>query len=100
VKEITSPEVLVLDNGLRIRLIGIREKTRGQKVFLKFDTVKYDRENEKYDKENELFCYLYLRNKTFINAHLIKNGLVDVDTVSDYKYKSKFLEYRGRSKNE
>lgn len=100
VKEILSPETLFLNNGLKIRLIGVkekpekngeaikflREKTRGQKVFLKFDTVKYD------DKNN-LLCYLYLKNKTFINAHLIKNGLVHVDTVFDYKYKKKFLTY-------
>jgi len=114
VKEIISPEVLVLDNGLKIRLIGVKEKpeknteaiqflrkkTRGQKVFLNFDTIKYEKENEKYDKENELFCYLYLRNKTFINAHLIKNGLVDVDVTFDYKHKSKFLGYRKEIRNE
>jgi len=27
---------------------------------------------------------------------LIKNGLADVDVAKDYKYKSKFLTYRGR----
>lgn len=99
IKEIISPEMLILNNGLRIRLLGIkekiekngeavqflREKTRGQKVFMKFDNIKYD------DKNN-LLCYLYLWNKTFINAHLIKNGLADVDVIFDYKYKSKFLD--------
>ncbi len=112
VKQVIGPEVLVLDNGLKIRLIGVKEKpeknmeaikflkekTRGQKVFLNFDNIKYDKGNEKYDKDNELFCYLYLRNKTFINAHLIKNGLVDVDISFDYKYKSKFLEYSKEAK--
>jgi len=102
IKEIVSPEILLLNNGLKIRLLGVkerpgknteaiqflREKTRGQKVFMKFDTVKYD-------KKNNLLCYLYLWNKTFLNAHLIKNGLVDVDTILNYKYKSKFLEYKG-----
>ncbi len=99
VKEIISPEILILNNGLKIKLLGVkekpekngeaiqflREKTRGQKVFIKFDNVKYD-------EKNNLLCYLYLWNKTFINAHLIKNGLVDVDTTFDYKYKSKFLD--------
>lgn len=103
VKEIISPEILVLNNGLRVRLIGVRErlekngeaiqflrdKISGQKVFLRFDNVKYD-------EKNNLLCYLYLLNKTFLNAHLIKNGLVRVDTTFDYKYKSKFLTYRGR----
>jgi site-specific DNA-methyltransferase (adenine-specific) len=102
VKEIISPEVMVLNNGLKVRLLGVKgkpdkngaavqflkEKTRGQKVFLKFDTAKYD-------KENNLLCYLYLWNKTFLNAHLIKNELVDVDNSFDYKYKSKFLRLRG-----
>jgi len=103
VKEVISPEILILNNGLKIKLLGVREnpekngaaiqflreKTRGQKVFLKFDRTKYD-------EKNSLLCYLYLRNKTFINAHLIKNGIVNVDVTKDYKYKSKFLSYGGR----
>ena len=101
VKEIISPEIIKLTNGLTIRLIGIKEdksgngeaveflklKTRNQKVYMKFD-------KEKYDKDNNLLCYLYLRNKTFINAHLIKNGLVLVDDQREYKHKHKFLNLR------
>ena len=100
IKEIINPETLVLNNDLKVRLIGIREKpenraramnflkeiSKGQKVFLKFDA-------EKYDEKNNLLCYLYLKNKTFINAHLIKNGLADVDTVLEYKYKTRFIEF-------
>lgn len=103
VKEITSPEILILNNGLKIRLLGVKEnpekngeaiqflrdKTSGQKVLIKFDTTMYD-------EKNNLLCYIYLWNKTFLNAHLIKNGLADVDVTKDYKYKSKFLTYRGR----
>lgn len=98
IKEIISPEMLILNNDLKIRLLGVKEKpekngeavqflkekTRGQKVFIKFD-------NMKYDEKNNLLCYLYLQNKTFLNAHLIKNDLVNVDTTFDYKYKAKFL---------
>ena len=47
---------------------------------------------ERYDAENNLLCYLYLQNKTFINSHLIKNGLVKVDRNSDFKYKEKFIK--------
>lgn len=97
VKEIISPEKIKLDKDLIIRLIGVREnkekyneamkflteKVKGKKVLMKFDI-------EKYDKDNNLYCYLYLENKTFINAHLIKKGLVFVDTNSNYKYKEKF----------
>jgi len=101
VKEIASPEVVILDNDLKVRLIGVKEKQeinghaltflssklKGEKVFLKFDATKYD-------NEGNLMCYLYLKNKTFINAHLIKNKLVDVDTSLDYKYKFRFLSFK------
>jgi DNA modification methylase len=98
VKEVISPEKIKLSNDLIIKLIGIkedevingdattflREKTKGKRVFLKFD-------QQKYDRDNNLLCYLYLENKTFINAHLVKSGLVKVDTDIDFKYKEKFL---------
>ena len=98
IKEILDPETLKLNNDLIIRLLGIKNnprkdreainylknKTNKQKVFLKFD-------NLKYDKENNLLCYLYLQNKTFINAHLIKEGYVFVNNEIDYKYKEKFI---------
>ncbi len=98
VKEIISPEKLRLSNDLMIKLIGIKEdpiingkatdflndKLKGKKVFLRYDNIKHD-------SENNLLCYLYLENKTFINAHLIKNGLVQVDSQIEFKYKDKFL---------
>lgn len=104
VKEIISPELLKLSNDLIVRLIGVKEnvevngkareflinKTRGQKVYLKYD-------EQKYDDKDQLLCYLYLQNKTFINAHLIKEKLALVDTSINYKYKSKFLHLLGNN---
>jgi site-specific DNA-methyltransferase (adenine-specific) len=98
VKEIISPEKLRLSNDLMIKLIGIKEdpiingkatdflndKLKGKKVFLRYDNIKHD-------SEKNLLCYLYLENKTFINAHLIKSGLVQVANDIEYKYKDKFL---------
>jgi site-specific DNA-methyltransferase (adenine-specific) len=99
VKEIVSPELLILNNGLQIRLIGIKKradqnsdainylqkKLTNQKVFLKYDT-------QKHDHENNLICYLYLKNKTFINAHLIKNGFASVNRDLEFKLKEKFIK--------
>lgn len=99
VKEVVSPEILKLNNGLTVRLLGIKQDTikngkateylvhklQGQKVFLKYDQVKYD-------SENRLMCYLYLKNKTFVNAHLIKEGLAFVDNDIAFKYKERFTE--------
>lgn len=98
VTRVISPELVVLNNGMTVRLIGVKqkpetldqairyldEKALRKKVFMKFDKTKYD------DAGN-LMCYLYLRNKTFLNAHLVKNGLVDVDTSFDYRFLEKFL---------
>jgi site-specific DNA-methyltransferase (adenine-specific) len=100
VKEVISPELIKLNNDLIIRLIGVKEKkeangkaveflqlkTKGQKVFLKYDEIKHD-------ENNHLMVYLYLKNKTFLNAHLIKNDLADVDLLFDYKNKERFIKY-------
>lgn len=99
VKEVISPELIRLKNNLIVRLIGVKahpkingeatqflkEKTNNQQVFLKFD-------EQKYDDANNLLAYVYLKNKTFLNAHLIKNGLAISDKKTDYKNKSKFLK--------
>ncbi len=98
VKEVISPEKIRLSNNLTVKLIGIkahassngkaelflREKVKGKKVFLKHDKVKYD-------SNNNLLCYIYLENKTFVNAHLVKSGFVQVDSEVDFRYKEKFL---------
>lgn len=100
VKKVWSAEKVELNNGLVVRLLGIREdptknghavdfiiqKTRGQKVFLKYDA-------EKFDADNVLQGYLYLQNKTFINAHLLKAQLVSVNESIEFKYKTRFNEY-------
>lgn len=99
VKEVISPELIKLSNDLVVRLLGVKEKktvngqaikfllekTKGQKLFLKFDC-------QKYDTSNNLLGYLYLKNKTFLNAHIIKEGLADVDNSIDFKYKDKFSQ--------
>ncbi len=99
VKEIISSEIIRLNNDLVVRLLGVKQvesleekaleflqkKTKGQKVFLKYDQLKYD-------ENNYLLCYLYLKNKTFLNAHLIKEGLAEPDTSVEFKYKEKFVK--------
>jgi site-specific DNA-methyltransferase (adenine-specific) len=86
-----------LNNDLIIRLIGIKQnpavngkateflikKLKGTKVFLRYDEIKHD-------GDNHLMAYLYLENKTFINAHLLKAGLVMVDESMEFRYKEKF----------
>jgi site-specific DNA-methyltransferase (adenine-specific) len=50
-------------------------------VTLKYDVVKHD-------ESNNLLAYVYLKNKTFVNAHLIKFGLAHVDMSFDLTNKT------------
>ena len=99
VKDVVSPNKIILNNGLEVKLLGIKEKDNfkpqainylkekfnKRKIFLKYDL-------QKYDKNNNLMCYVYLDNKTFINNHLIRTGYVDVETNFDYSCKNKFIK--------
>lgn len=99
VKKIISPEIIMLNNDLRVKLIGIKEnkeksieaidflkaKTNNQSIYLKYDRIKHD-------NNNCLLAYVYLKNRTFLNAHLIKNGLASVDVDMDYNKKSQFMK--------
>ncbi len=99
VKEVLSPEDILLSSGLKVKLLGVKtnpfesakaieflqDKFRKRKVYLKFDSTKYD-------EDGNLLCYLYLDNRTFVNAHLIRTRYVEVDTSIEYKYKKKFIE--------
>jgi len=98
VKNVLNANTIELNNGIIVKLLGIKpisqfedkaieflkEKFRKRKIFLKYDSIKYD-------SENNLLCYVYLDNKTFINNHLVRTGYVDVDTLFDYTFQKKFL---------
>lgn len=101
VKEIFSANTLELDNGQMVRLLGVKAKpedpaaaitflaakTKSQKIYLRFDKIRFD-------EENRLLCYVYLKNKTFLNAHLIKKKLAEVDESYDFKLLEKFKKLR------
>ncbi len=105
VKEVISPELIRLNNDLVVKLIGVKEnkeangkaieflrlKTKGQKVFLKYDETKHD-------ESNHLMVYMYLKNKTFLNAHLLKNGFANVDMTYNYKNKDRFINFSKEAK--
>lgn len=101
VQKIIAADKLLLGNGATIRLLGVkplkqkaaeaaaflREKTGGAKVFMKFD-------RDKYDQAGNLLCYLYLSNKTFINAHLIKSGFAAADKTAAHRHLNRFIKYQ------
>lgn len=100
VKNIQEPNLIKLSNGELIYLLGIQinpetrdaalkfldKKLKGQKIFLKLDVAVPNVNQNRA-------AYIFLKNKTFINAHLIKKGLVEVDLSYEYKHKNRFFQY-------
>lgn len=103
IKSIDSPTLLTLNDNRQIRLTGLKidakngkkalayleEKLNRKQVFIKADDI----ENAKTSDGDPLSCYLYLKNKTFINAHMIREGLAAVDEGSKFKRKKLFQRY-------
>jgi len=102
IKAIPRPDEVILDSGLKIKLIGVsspedqnykdkaigllKNMTAGNRVFLKYDDLKYD--NKKH-----LLAYVYLENKTHLNAKLITNGLATCNREIDFRSKNRFMRY-------
>jgi endonuclease YncB( thermonuclease family) len=86
-----------LNTGLIVKLLGIkvikkeealeylRNYILGKKVYLRFD-------NDSVSNEGVINAYLYLKNRMFVNAYLIKSGIAEADRTKEYIYKTKFIE--------
>ncbi|MCE5252100.1 thermonuclease family protein [bacterium] len=97
VKEILDTNLIKVNNDLVIRLLGVkprsdvsktakdflRNKILKRRIYLKYD-------EPKYDVKHNLLAYVYMKNKTFINAHLLKKGFAEVDGEFPFRYRSKF----------
>ncbi|MCK9374712.1 MAG: site-specific DNA-methyltransferase [Syntrophobacterales bacterium] len=101
VTQIIDERTLGLDNGARVAFLGVRIdrkaetldylRTRilGKNVFIK---------DAQAGAADSRAGYIYLKNRIFINAHLIKSGLGSPDPAVDHKLQQKFIrlqEHRG-----
>jgi len=97
VVEIVDEKTIKLDNGLYVSLLGteivkkeetikyLKDYVLKKEVFLRFD-------NDSVIKENTVSAYVYLKNKIFVNAYLIKLGLARAERGKEYKYKRYFIK--------
>ncbi len=97
VTEVLEDGRLILDTGLIVKLRGIiikhltatlsymKEYLLKKKVYLKFD-------KGYIANENMVEAYVYLKNKIFVNAYLIKSGFAIVDRNSVFDLKEKFIK--------
>ncbi len=99
--DIIDEQTIKLDTGLLVKFLGVKvinkekaleylhNRILKKEVYLKFD-------NGSVLDKNTVSAYVYLKNKIFINAYLIKSGIAEADTTKDYKYKAKFIELEKR----
>lgn len=99
VTEILGPDRVLLSDGRELRLRGIAvppdraaaalawlaEKVRGEAVEVKQDPGR--------PAAGDPSAYLYLANRTFVNAHLIKKGLALAQRDGNYRCRERFLAY-------
>jgi len=104
VMDIIDENTIKLNTGLFVKFFGI-------KVNKKDDTLKYLKERLlrkevflRFDEgvvldEKTVEAYVYLKNKIFINAYLIKAGMAEPDRSREYKYKAKLLALERERQN-
>jgi hypothetical protein len=103
VVNIVSEDIIELDTGLLVKFLGLDvvDKERAVKYLreyvLKKDVIIKVEENLLVS-ENTVFAYVYLKNKIFVNAYLIKSGIAQADKKKEYKLKKKFLEIENQRK--
>ena len=113
-RRVLAPDLVELDSGKQVALLGVKvvEETSARAVALLEEITQGE---QVYFKEDAGVmaadgvvvatgaggapkpCYLFLKNKTHVNAHLIQSGLVDVDTSRSYRFQKRFLNRRAKT---
>ncbi|WP_297453073.1 site-specific DNA-methyltransferase [Persephonella sp.] len=98
VVEILDDGRLKLNTGLTVKFRGIiiknledtisylKQYVLKKDIYLKFD------KGYKIDNKDSVEAYVYLKNKIFINAYLLKEGFASVDIDSEFDLKNKFIK--------
>jgi len=102
VSEIISADTVKLDSGLKVKFLGVKIKKDKEKetldylknyilnkeVFLRFDS-------KSQVNNNTTEAYIFLKNKIFVNAYLVKSGLASADREISHRFKEKFEMLEG-----
>ncbi len=93
---IVDEHTLLLHTGLKVRFLGVQVVQRQaaleyfkdyllrKEVFLRLD-------NDADAKGDLVEAYVYLKNRIFINAHLIKSGIARADRLKAHTHQMKFV---------
>ena len=106
VDQVVAPNEVLLSSGQRVRLLGVKPIKRharraveqllsmvgGKRVYLRMDVEQ--------EEDGAVLAYVYLVNRTPVNRHLIRSGLVGVDTSRDYRFKKAFVDERAKKRKQ
>lgn len=98
VREVVAPDQLRLADGGVVHLLGIRAREGKESEAIDYLQTKllnrpiFLKHAEPHN--GALRAYVYMENKTFINAKMLKEGLAEVDPDSEHHYAKRFLEYQ------
>jgi len=103
VVDIVDENTIKLNTGLLVKFLGVNIVDKDKaikylKEYLLKKEVMLRLESNSVLNENTIFAYVYLKNKIFINAYLIKSGIAQADREKEYKLKKKFLELEKETK--
>ena len=99
VTQVIDEHTITIDNGARVTFLGVRidkqaetldylrTRVLGKTVFVKDDQA---------GAADGRAGYVYLKNRLFINAHLIKSGLGSPDLTVDHKLQKKFIQLQAQ----
>jgi len=95
VTQVIDENTIRIDDGSQVRFLGIR-------IDKKVETLDYLRtrilgkniiiRDDQVIAPQVLAGYVYLKNRIFINAHLIKSGLGSPDLTVDHRLRKKFIK--------
>jgi modification methylase len=102
--EIINADIVRIDNGCIIKFLGVdvnrsqetiaylNKQLLGKKIIIKDQT-------ETNNDSNITLAYIYLKNKIFINAYLIKSGLANADISINHRFANKFIKLEREREN-
>jgi len=102
--EIVNEDTIRIDNGNLIKFLGVSINNKnealeylnkhilGKKIIIK-DQIACSNEH------SISLAYIYLNNKIFINAYLIKSGIGNADTSINHRFVDKFIKYSREREN-
>lgn len=109
VKRVIDGDTLLLTNGEKVRLIGVdtpetkhpqkpvqyfgKEAHLFTKGMVEGKEVRLEYDWQKRDKYGRLLAYVYLKDGTFLNAEVIKQGYGFAYTRFPFKYLEEFRQY-------